>query len=301
MNRRWIAIVLAVLAAAGLAAALTMGSLASIDSTKTTTAEKELDLNLVVLVNRLQLTPEQLAAVRERIADVVDQAKAIEARRDAFAVELLTFTGNEEALDAKLAAFEKETARLRKGLATTVQKNVDELKGILTVRQGEVLREALQGGSRSMGAAGLTALRQGARMAGRSTGQGEATGQGSLQVPSGEAQGRCPRCGAMMGGSPAQPQGEQWGFDPLESPPPSDAQTQGLAQKLGQALPLLRQLAQNRPQMAERLTFLGQGLQGESRVEARPMLSRILSRGLLEKLEQLIEILDARAGSAKAA
>lgn len=301
MNRRWIAIILAALAAAGLAAAFTMGSLASIDSTQPTTAEKELDLNLVVLVNRLQLTPEQLAAVRERIADVVDQAKAIEARRDAFAVELLTFTGNEEALDAKLAAFEKETAGLRKGLATTVQKNVDELKGILTVRQGEVLREALQGRSRLTGAAGLTALRQGARMAGRSTGQGEATGQGSLQAPSGEAQGRCPRCGAMMGGSPAQPQGEQWGFDPLESQPQSDTQTQGLAQKLGQALPLLQQFAQNRPQMGERLSFLGQGLQGESQVAARPVLKRILSRGLLEKLEQLLEILDARVGGAKAA
>jgi hypothetical protein len=301
MNRRWIVISLAVLAAAGLAAAFTMGSLASIDSSTPRAAEKELDLKLIVLVNRLQLTPEQLTAVRDRIAEVVDKARAIEARRDAFAKELLTFTGNEQELDAKLAAFEKEMNRLRKDLATTAQENVDELKGILTVRQGEVLREALQGRFRPAGAAGLTALRQGGRMAGRSAGQREATGQGSLQAPSGEAQGRCPRYGAMRGGSQAQPQGERWGFDTLESQPQSDGQMQGLAQKLGQALPLLRQFAQNHPQMAERLSFLDPQRQDESQVEARPLLKRILSRGMLEKLEQLLEILDERAGGAKAA
>jgi hypothetical protein len=104
-----------------------------------------------------------------------------------------------------------------------------------------------------------------------------------------------------MRGSPTQHQGEQWGFDPLESPPQSDTQTQGLAKRLGQALPLLRQLAQNHPQMVERLSFLDQGLHGESQVEARPVLKRIPCRGMLEKLEQLLEILDARSGSSKAA
>jgi len=301
MNRRWIVISLAVLAAAGLAAAFTMGSLASIDNSTPSTAEKELNLNLIVLVNRLQLTPEQLAAVRERIAEVVDKASAIEARRDAFAKELLTFTGNEQELDAKLAAFEKEMDGLRKDLATTAQENIDELKGILTVRQGEVLREALQGRFRLAGAASLSALRQGARRAGRAALQGTSTEQESTEASSGQTQSRCPRCGAMMGGSPVQPQGERWGFETLESQPQSGSQTQGLAQKLGQALPLLRQLAQSRPQMAERLSSLNEQLQGESQVEARPMLNEAFSRRLIEVLEQLLEILDERAGAAKAA
>jgi hypothetical protein len=260
MSRRWIVISLVVLAAAGLAAAFTMGSLASIDSSTPRTAEKELDLNLIILVNRLQLTPEQLAAVRERIAEVVDKARAVEARRDAFAKELLTFAGNEEALDTKLAAFQKEMNGLRKDLATTARENIDELKGVLTIRQGEVLREALpnwiiQGGT------------GGALRAQGQTGLGPNT-PGGRQV-------------------------EQWGFDVLPSAPQTGSQGAkkgALVQQLG---PMVRQLAEKAPKLAERLSQL-QELEQED-PGAGAILKSAFSRRTLEKLEELLDILNQRA------
>ncbi len=108
-----------------------------------TAAEPPVDLGLLVLIDRLELSPTQMRTVHDVLVGILEEGKAVQAERDAFAQELIRFNGSEEELDSLLAAFEGRIAEKAASLHEKIEKGLDELKGTLTIRQGEVLREAL--------------------------------------------------------------------------------------------------------------------------------------------------------------
>ena len=101
------------------------------------------NLPLIITINRMELTPTQMQEIRDILAGVLSKADTLKADRDAFTQEMLEFNGSADELDALLATFREQV----KGKATSLQESaqgvLDEIKGILTIKQGEILRESL--------------------------------------------------------------------------------------------------------------------------------------------------------------
>jgi hypothetical protein len=91
----------------------------------------------------MELTPTQMQEIRDILAGVLSEADMLKADRDAFTQEMLEFNGSADELDALLATFREQV----KGTATALRERahgvLDEIKGILTIKQGEILRESL--------------------------------------------------------------------------------------------------------------------------------------------------------------
>ena len=101
------------------------------------------NLPLLITINRMELTPTQMQEIRDILVGVLSEADILKADRDAFTQEMLEFNGSTDELDALLATFREQV----KGKATSLQESakgvLDQLKGILTIKQGEILRESL--------------------------------------------------------------------------------------------------------------------------------------------------------------
>jgi len=108
-----------------------------------TTTDTAVDLGLLVQVNRLELSPAQMRQVHDLLAGVLDVATSLQADRKSFEQELIRFNGTEKELDALVAAFGARATKKLASLRESANKVLDELKDILTVRQGEILREGL--------------------------------------------------------------------------------------------------------------------------------------------------------------
>jgi hypothetical protein len=108
-----------------------------------TTTDTTVDLDLLVLVDRLELSPTQMRQGHDLLAGVLDVATSLQADRKSFAQELIRFNGIEKELDALVAGFDARATKKLASLRESANKALDELKDILTVRQGEILREGL--------------------------------------------------------------------------------------------------------------------------------------------------------------
>ncbi len=97
------------------------------------------NLGLLVLINRLELTPSQMQQVHDILAKVLDEASVLQEKREAFEQKMIRFNGMTEQLDALLEGFQKEQSDQAAMLQETAQDAVDELKSILTFKQGETL------------------------------------------------------------------------------------------------------------------------------------------------------------------
>jgi hypothetical protein len=131
-------------------------------------------LPLLVLVNRMELTPEQMEAIHGLLVGLVEAREALELRQVEFEQEMAAFTGTAADLDETLEAFRAEMEAQVRTVREYVQDAIDRIKGILTVKQGEVLAEALPGlmGDRAApisraGHAGMLLGRRAGRFGGR--------------------------------------------------------------------------------------------------------------------------------------
>jgi hypothetical protein len=97
------------------------------------------NLGLLITINRLELTADQMQQIRDILVGVLDEANALKESRDAFEQEMLRFNGTGEELDAFLEGFQEEQAGQAAVLQETAQDAIDELKSILTFKQGETL------------------------------------------------------------------------------------------------------------------------------------------------------------------
>ena len=118
-------------------------------------------LRLLIAINRLELTQSQMRQVHDILAGLLDEATALEADRDAFAQKMLLFSGSADELNARLTSFTEQMKDKAASLQESAQGALDEIKGILTVKQGEILRESFMPMHDRMwvGKAGLTGMR----------------------------------------------------------------------------------------------------------------------------------------------
>lgn len=125
-------------------------------------------LRLLIAINRLELTQSQMRQVHDILAGLLDEATALEADRDAFAQEMLLFSGSADELNARLTSFAEQMKDKAASLQESAQGALDEIKGILTVKQGEILRESFMPMHDRMwvGKAGLTGMRDRGRTQG---------------------------------------------------------------------------------------------------------------------------------------
>ena len=101
------------------------------------------NLPLLITINRMELTPTQMQEIHDILAGVLSKADTLKADRDAFTQEMLEFNGSADELDALLATFREQVKGKAASLQESTQGVLDEIKGILTIKQGEILRESL--------------------------------------------------------------------------------------------------------------------------------------------------------------
>ena len=101
------------------------------------------NLGLLIMINRLELTPTQMQQVHDVLAGVLNEANALKKSRESFEQEMIRFNGTQEDLDALLETFREEQSSQATALHDSSEKALDELKSILTFKQGETLGNML--------------------------------------------------------------------------------------------------------------------------------------------------------------
>ena len=97
------------------------------------------NLGLLITINRLELTTDQMQQIRDILVGVLDEANTLKESRDAFEQEMLRFNGTGEELDVLVEAFREEQAAQASALQEKARGALEDLKEILTLKQGETL------------------------------------------------------------------------------------------------------------------------------------------------------------------
>jgi len=103
------------------------------------------DLAMLVLVNRMELTREQMQQIHDLLAGVLAERDAIESLRAGFEQDMIAFSGSAEELDVLLESFRAQIEAQRAALREDAADVIDRMKGILTLKQGEILLRAVPG------------------------------------------------------------------------------------------------------------------------------------------------------------
>jgi len=112
---------------------------AQLDTTQDTDAS---NLGLLITINRLELTTDQTQQIRDILAGVLDEVNALKEGRNAFEQEMLRFNRTGEELDVLVEAFREEQSTQASALQDKAQGALEDLKEILTLKQGETLGSA---------------------------------------------------------------------------------------------------------------------------------------------------------------
>jgi len=95
------------------------------------------DIPMLVLIDRLQLSRDQMQKVHDILTQLLDEATAFQTKNQALANDLVTFNGTEEELNQKLSSFKSD-------LGTPLRDAIKQLGDVLTYRQGKLLQQTLK-------------------------------------------------------------------------------------------------------------------------------------------------------------
>lgn len=131
-----------------LVAALIVGMFAVIPGSAQSTgsmasANDTYSLPLLITINQMELSTDQMQQIHDILAGIITETDGMNADRNAFAAEMLTFTGSADDLNVKLTDFRTKMEDARAALQQGWQNAIDQIEGILTVRQGEILQNGL--------------------------------------------------------------------------------------------------------------------------------------------------------------
>jgi len=104
----------------------------------------EANLGLLLVVNRLELTSGQMRQIHDILSGILDETSRISEKREAFTQEMLRFDGSAEKLDLRLEAFRIQMEAELSALKENTRSALDELGTILTLKQGDILRNNLR-------------------------------------------------------------------------------------------------------------------------------------------------------------
>ncbi|MEW5825265.1 MAG: hypothetical protein AB1778_00330 [Candidatus Bipolaricaulota bacterium] len=96
-------------------------------------------LEALVLINRLELSRGQMESIHAALDRVLVEREAIEAKRAAFEDEMISWSGTAEELEARLDARRQEMEAAQEALRGALAGAFEEIKGTLTMSQGETL------------------------------------------------------------------------------------------------------------------------------------------------------------------
>ncbi len=129
---------------------LLVGLVAAIPaSTQDLVGEREAGQNgnlpFLILVNRMALTAEQMEEIHGLLSDLLEETEANTLRWQELEQDMITFNGSAEELDEILETYHAETAERGALARDHAAEAIDQIKGILTIKQGEILEEMLPG------------------------------------------------------------------------------------------------------------------------------------------------------------
>jgi hypothetical protein len=116
---------------------------------------QESDLPLLILVNRMELTVDQMEEIHGLLGGLLEDREALDLRRDELEAEMIAFHGSAEELDEILEAFRSETQERVEAARGHAQDVIDRIKEVLTLKQGEILGEFVRGLLDERGASAL--------------------------------------------------------------------------------------------------------------------------------------------------
>jgi len=115
----------------------------------TTTADAEASddstLAMLVLINRLELSAEQMSSLHGLVTGLMDERAGAEALREDLEEAMIAFNGTGEELDELLAVFREDQIAVAESLRDSVVETMDSMRDMLSINQGLVLRNALPG------------------------------------------------------------------------------------------------------------------------------------------------------------
>jgi len=106
-------------------------------------ADDAVSLPLLLAVNRLELTTDQMESILAVLEGVVAERDVVSQLQAAFTEEMLRFDGTAEQLDERLAAHRTEIETVAEGLRERIAEAVDGIKATLSMAQGEVLQRVI--------------------------------------------------------------------------------------------------------------------------------------------------------------
>lgn len=98
-------------------------------------------LEMLVLVNRLDLSREQMEALHGTIAGLLAERAALDALDASFRDEMIAWSGTSDELEARLVAFRDERIAAGAALRDEADAAIDDVKNVLSIAQGEVLAQ----------------------------------------------------------------------------------------------------------------------------------------------------------------
>lgn len=135
-----------------LVVAVAIGLFAAIPAIAQTTVAANVDeLGIAITINKLDLTPVQMQQVHDILAGVLSEANGLKEKKDAFTQEMIRFTGSSTDLETALSNFKSQMTDQTQAFQENVKQVLDQLKGILTIEQGEVLRDAFMFTRKALG------------------------------------------------------------------------------------------------------------------------------------------------------
>jgi hypothetical protein len=103
----------------------------------------EVGLGMLVLLNRLELSTEQMQALHGILTNVQTATDALTASSDAFRDAMIAFTGTSEELDTLIEAYRQEQQSAMADVRGVAATSLREIGDLLTLNQGLALRAAL--------------------------------------------------------------------------------------------------------------------------------------------------------------
>ena len=105
------------------------------------TTSDENNLPLLILVNRLELSEDQMDVLDDILRGLIAEKGAAEAATADFEQAMIDFNGTGEELDAMLATFREEQVASGKALRESIETSLDEVRDLLSINQGLILQE----------------------------------------------------------------------------------------------------------------------------------------------------------------
>lgn len=110
-----------------------------------TDANDEANLGMVILINRLELTRDQMEAIHDSLASILSEIDELDSSREAFYDQMLQFNGTADELDQALSAFRDQMSAAESAVRDDMKAAIDRIAETLTMKQGEILRRAIPG------------------------------------------------------------------------------------------------------------------------------------------------------------